>query len=109
MSGHGRVDGEKENGSESHPRAKGPVQGKRQRDEEYPVQTPHGNPRAPLHGIGVVAKKDVLFRKATFVNLVFELPDGTEVESSCRHETSDPQLDQRGMFRIEAEVSTLDI
>jgi len=54
-------------------------------------------------------KKDVLLRKATFVILVMKGAQGTEMEPRHGHESPNPQLYERRMFRIETKVGALDV
>jgi hypothetical protein len=82
MSGHCRINREEEHCSQCDHGTERSAHGERQGDEQQSVQHPHGCARAALHGIGIILKEDVLFRKEAFVRFVVKLAQSAEAEPS---------------------------
>src|ERR1700730_9818489 len=104
MRGHGRIDCEKEQSPERDARAKRPAHGERQQHQQQSVQRPHGDPRAPLHGMELIMKVDVLLREIAFVSLVIEWANAAQVKARSGDNAPHPELDERRMLRIDAEI-----
>ena len=94
--GHGRVDGEKCERSESNRRAKDSPRDECEDEQEQAVEAVHRETRMTLDTVRIILQEHAVHREIALASLVIEDLQRAEMQDVVRHEGGNPKLDERG-------------